>query len=132
MVNGTTRLWRYGTMDKQKSTDWYGHQVVSDNVPLIDPGEGRAIILREFRFQMMPNAFIPTNQMLFNVHWPYIKERLWADGLEANEDHPPRVVVGKYAYRIFIVCEVKGGRVREGRMRDKAKNISEIIDKKKE
>lgn len=121
-------------MANQKSTDnkdWYGQQLVSDDVPLIDPGEGKAIILRDFRFAMVPNAIIPTPQMLFNAHWPYIKERLWADGLEVNEDHPPRVVIGKFAYRIFIVCEVRGGKAREGRMKDKAKNLNEIFDKKK-
>lgn len=116
--------------DNNKDKDWYGQQLVSDDVPLIDPGEGRAIILRDFRFQMVPNFIVPTSQMLFNAHWPYIKDRLWADGLEANMDHPPRVVVGKFAYRIFIVCEVKGGRVREGRMKDKAQNISEVMKKK--
>lgn len=119
-------------MDNQNNKDWYGQQLVSDDVPLIDPGEGRAIILRDFRFQMIPNALVPTNQTLFNLHWPYMKDRLWADGLEANEDYPPRVVVGKFAYRIFILCEVKGGRVREGRMRDKAKNINDVLTKKKE
>jgi len=115
-------------MSKQKKDgDWYGQQVVSDNVPLIDPGEGRAVILRDFRFMMMPNMIVPTKQMLFNSHWPYIKERLWADGLEANEDFPPRVIIGKFAYRIFIVCEVKGGRVREGKMRDKAKTATDVL-----
>ena len=97
-------------MENQISTDdkdWYGQQLVSEDVPLIDPGEGRAIILRDFRFKMVPNIIVPTSQMLFNIHWPYMKERLWADGLEANEDYPPRVVVGKNAYRIFILCEVK-------------------------
>jgi len=112
-----------------KENDWYGQQLVSDEVPLIDPGEGRAIILRDFRFAMTPNAFIPTNQMLFNTHWPRIKQLLWADGLEANEDHPPRVVVGKYAYRIFIVCELKGGQFRKDKAKDKAKDINEILKK---
>ncbi len=115
-------------MDNDK--DWYGQQIVSDDVPLIDPGEGRAIILRDFRFQFKPEAIIPSKQLLFNTAWPRIKEILWADGLEANEDHPPRVVVGKFAYRIFILCEVRGGKFREGRMKDKAKDIKQIFDNK--
>lgn len=117
--------------DNTKDKDWYAQQLVSNDVPLIDPGEGKAIILRDFRFGMLPNAFVPTNQMIFNAHWPYIKERLWADGLEANETYPPRVVIGKLAYRIFILCEIKGGKAREGRMKDKAKNISEVLTKDK-
>ncbi len=118
--------------DNSNDKDWYGQQLVSDDVPLIDPGEGRPIILKDFRFIMQPNILIPTNQMLFNSHWPYIKNILWAEGLEANEDHPPRVVVGRLAYHIFIVCEVRGGKARAGRMKDKAKNISEILTNKKQ
>lgn len=119
-------------MDNLKSDDkdWYAQQLVSNDVPLIDPSEGRPIILKDFRFIMMPNAFIPSNQLIFNSHWPYIKSVLWAEGLEANEDHPPRVVVGKRAYHIFLVCEVRGGVARAGRMKDKAKNINEVLDKK--
>ncbi len=118
-------------MENQTSTDkdWYGQQLVSNEVPLIDPGEGKPIILRDFRFRMVPNFLIPTPQMLFNNHWPYIKDRLWADGLEANEDYPPRVVIGKFAYRIFILCEVKGGKARESRMKDKAQNINDVLKK---
>lgn len=129
-----TGRWRYGIMANQKSDnkDWYGQQLVSDQVPVIDPGEGRPIILKDYRFVMMPNALIPTNQMLFNSHWPYIKQDLWANGLEANEDHPPRVVVGRLAYHIFIVCELTGGKFRKDKAKDKAKNISEVLTKPKE
>ena len=125
-----TVLWRFGMTDNQKQTnDWYGQKVVSDSVPIIDAQEGRAVILRDFRFVMVPNLIVPTKQMLFNVHWPYMRDRLWADGLEANEDFPPRVVIGKRAYRIFIVCEIKGGKAREGRLRNKTKNINEVLSK---
>lgn len=110
--------------------DWYGNQVVSDEVPIVDPGEGRAIILREFRYAFMPNAIIPTKQILFNASWPRIKEMLWAEGLEANEDHPPRVVIGKYAYRIFIVCEMRD-KGRRARAKDKAKTANQLLDKTK-
>lgn len=110
--------------------DWYGQQLVSDDVPIVDAGEGRDIVLREFRFVMMPNAIIPTKQMLFNAHWPYIRDRIWADGLEANEDHPPRVVIGKYAYRIFIVCQLKTGLSgRQRHAKERPKNLSEILNK---
>ncbi len=116
--------------NKDKDKDWYAQQLVSKDVPLIDVGEGRPIIIRDFRFAMRANLVVPTNQMLFNSHWAYIKQSLWADGLQANEDYPPRVVVGKLAYRIFIVCEVRGGQVRSGKMKDKAKKINQILDKK--
>ncbi len=112
--------------------DWYAQQLVSDNVPLIDPSEGRPIILKDFIFVMRPNFLIPTKQMLFNSHWDYMRKVLWSEGLEANEDHPPRVVVGKNIYHIFIVCEVRGGKARVGRMKDKAKNISEVLTKPKD
>lgn len=119
-------------MAKQKDSDWYGQQLVSDDVPLVDAGEGRDIVLREFRFTMLPNAFIPTKQLLFNSHWPYIRDRLWADGLEPNEDHPPRVVIGKYAYRIFIVCQLKSSLTGKQRHAKGAKSLQDIFDKKKE
>jgi len=116
------------------ANDWYGQQLVSDDVPLVDAGEGRDIVLREFRFAMLPNAIIPTKQMLFNAHWAYIRDKLWADGLEANEDHAPRVVIGKYAYRIFIVCQLKSsvtGKQRHAKQRPQ--NLGEVlkgVDKK--
>lgn len=100
--------------------DWFGSTLVSDDVPLVDAGEGRDIVLREFRFVMTPNAFMPTKQILFNAHWPYMRDRIWADGLEPNEDHAPRVIIGKYAYRIFIVCQLKSsitGRQRHAKQR---------------
>lgn len=118
-------------MAQQNNNDWYGSEIETPAVPMVDGGEGKPVILREFRFFMTPNALIPTNQMLFDSHWGYIKQKLWSDGLIANEDIAPRVVVGRRAYRIYIVCELNnGGKVREGKIKDKAKTITEIFDEK--
>lgn len=121
-------------MAKQNQTDsdWYANQLVSDDVPLVDASEGRDIVLREFRFVMTPNFIIPSKQMIFNSHWPYIKTRIWADGLEPNEDHPPRVVIGKTAYRIFIVCQLKSSALGKQRHpKGKVHSLQEIFDNNK-
>jgi len=113
--------------DDKKLEDWFGQTLETPSTPMIDPGDGRAMMLECFEFAMKPNFLIPTKQMLFDSHWPQIRQLLWSKGLEANEDVQPRVVISKTRYRIFILCEVKGGRVREGKMKDKAKNLNEIL-----
>ncbi len=88
--------------------DWYGRDLQTNSDPLIDSGTGRPMIIRQFQFVFNPNLKQkPTKQDLFNSHWPQMKIMLWGDGLVANTDVEPRMIVGKRKYRIFLLCEPK-------------------------
>lgn len=86
---------------------WYGTSLETEATPMIDSASGRPLILRTFEFAMKPNVRVPTKQELFNLHWQQIRTMIRFDGLVANEDVEPRVVIGKKRYRIFILCEPK-------------------------
>lgn len=86
--------------------DWFGSTVETPGTPMVDSATGRPLILRTYTYFVKPNAVgNPTKQQIFNYHWPQIKTMIWADGLVANTDIDPRVVVGKKKYRIFVLCE---------------------------
>lgn len=117
----------------KNSTDnkeWYGTTLESEGVPMVDSGTGRHYFLREFRFAMKPlppGIPHPSRQMLFDAHWPHMKIMIKYDGLVQVEDVPPRVVIGKRAYIIFILCEPRQGQT----VMDKAKTLQQIFDKDK-
>ena len=98
-----------------KQIKWYPQQVSTDGVPMVDAGIGRPLILRTFEFSINPvteaklkeKNITVTKQDLFNQHWPQIRALIWSDGLVANQEVDPRVIVGKTRYRIFILCEPK-------------------------
>ena len=119
-------------MAKQKSTDgkdWYGQSIETEGQPMIDSGTGRPLFLRTFEYAMKPlppGTPLPTPQQVFNAHWPHIRVMIRFDNLVANTDVPPRVVIGKKRYRIFVLCEPK---FRETVI-DKAKSLQDIFDKK--
>ncbi len=90
--------------------NWFGSTLETPGTPMIDSGTGRPLILRTFEFAMKPlppGTPHPTKQQLFNAHWEQIKITIRFDGLVANTDVEPRVVIGKKRYRIFILCEPK-------------------------
>lgn len=110
----------YGTAKRKKlnamlNEQWYGQSLQTDGTPMVDDGTGRALILRTFEFafnplvikQLKEKKVSVTKQDLFNYHWPHIKSLIWSDGLIANTDVDPRVVLGKKRYRIFVLCEPK-------------------------
>ena len=93
-----------------KDNDWFGSTLETPGTPMIDSGTGRPLIVREFRFAMKPlppGTPHPTKQQLFNAHWPHLQTVIRYDGLVANTDVDPRVVIGKKAYKIYILCEPK-------------------------
>lgn len=92
---------------KGQHQGWHGTEILSDATPMVDTGTGKALILRTFEFAVKPGMIVPSKQDLFNSHWGYIKSLIWSDGLVANTDVDPRVVIGKKRYRIFILCEPK-------------------------
>lgn len=107
--------------DNQKEHDWYGATLETPGTQMVDSGTGKPYILRTFEFAINPKVAkemrdkkqTMDKQQLFNSHWPQIRLMLMSDGLVANEDVPPRVVVGKKRgkgkYRIFVLCEPKAG-----------------------
>lgn len=93
-----------------KTDEWYGATLETPGTPMVDSGSGRPLILRIFEFAVKPQPSgtpSATKQQLFNLHWRQIRDMIWADGLVANTDVGPRVVVGKKRYRIFVLCEPK-------------------------
>lgn len=116
--------------------DWYGQSIETEGVPMISDGTGRPLILREFRFAMRPpppGVPHPTPQLLFNNHWEHLRTVIRFDGLTANTDIPPRVVIGKKAYKIFILCEPSIRRGIRETVIERPKTLQEVfkkIDKK--
>lgn len=114
---------------------WYGQSLETDKTEMVEPGTGKPYILRIFDFAINPSIYKelkekkvkPTKQDLFNYHWPHLRTLLWADGLVANEDCPPRVEVsrGGKKYRIFLLCEPKFRNI----VVDKMQTLQEILKK---
>lgn len=88
--------------------DYYGAKLEAEPTPLVDPGVGKPVVIREFSFKMNPEVKLPpSKQELFNAHAFQIKTLLWGDGLVPYEGASPRVTIDKRkrSYRIIIVAE---------------------------
>lgn len=93
------------TFSVQAEEGWQGQEIHAKSTPLIDPGTGKAVIIRVFEFSKNPEFKADLSQQeIFNLHWGQIKTLLWSDGLEANKDIEPRVVHKDLKYQIFITC----------------------------
>ena len=108
----------------------YGADLNAPGVPLIDPGEGRANVIRQFMFKMNPEFkknFQGNKQDLFNAHVRQIAMTLWGDGLRPLDSVSPRVILNikKGFYRIFVPCEAAKGVIFSHL--DKPKNLSEAL-----
>ena len=106
----------------------YGANLNAPGVPLIDPGEGAANVIRQFTFKMNPEKikeFTNDRQAIFNTHARQIVQILWGDGLRPLDSVSPRVIISKRKgfYRIFVPCEAKRGVL----FMDKPKNLSEEL-----
>ncbi len=113
-------------MDKNQTEEWYGQEVQTETTELKDLGKGKPYILRSFEFAINPEVkVIPTKQELFDSHWPHIKILIWSDGLIANEDIAPRIVIGPEKYQIFVLCEPKTSNV----ILDKPQTLQDIFKK---
>jgi len=106
---------------------WHADQMEAKSDPLVDPGTGKPFIIRQFDFTFKPGMKkIPTKQELFNAHWPQIRVMLYGDGLVANEDVEPRVLMNKRKYKIILLCEPRFGQV----VIDKVQNLQQVLNKK--
>lgn len=97
---------------------WKAQQVNGESNPIIDPGIGKAYVMRSFVFSFKANTLkaiqekripAPTRQELFNSVWPQIKVTLWGDGLIAVQDEqiPPRMEIKKTSFIVIIICEAR-------------------------
>lgn len=107
---------------------------VKADVPLIDAGTGKKVIIRMFDFQwngkMKPQdiELVKSNkQSLFNAHANFIKSFLWKDGLSVLENEDPKLEFIKGGYRIAVACEARLGL----NIFEKGNTLQEILKKKK-
>ncbi len=113
--------------------EWFGTTIETPGTPMIDAGIGDALILRTFEFAMKPlppGTAHPTKQQLFNSHWPHIKDTIRFDGLVANTDVNPRIIIGKKRYRIFVLCEPKFNQYGIKVLNGKPTTLQEIFNKR--
>lgn len=112
------------SFDVQTDTEgWQGQEITSKSTPLIDPGVGKAVVLRVFSFYKNPEFTAKglSQQEIFNMHWKQISVLLWGDGLRPREDVQPKVVSEGQTYKIFITCEPR--RV----MADNVRNLQDYL-----
>lgn len=112
---------------------WTGQEIgVNSDIPLVDEGKGKKMILRQFEFAFDPNMLqkirekkypSPTKQELFNSNWKQIEITLWGDGLIAMKEVEPRIIVGKKKYKIIVLCEARMGVV----INDKVRTLQEVM-----
>lgn len=115
---------KFGGVDELGTTQMHGHKHEMQSVEAqsrtsleSDLGEGEAVIIRCFTFQMnleKPELFIerrPTKQDLFNAHIGGIEMALWKDGMKAYMEVAPRITfdVKKLQYSIFIAAKPMRG-----------------------
>ena len=93
----------------QAEKAWQGQELqTKPSDPLIDPGQGKPYIIRQFLFGKNPSfkGHKPSNQDIFNMHWRQIRNTLWGDGLVPREDIEPKIVgIKDNKYMIILVCE---------------------------
>lgn len=74
-----------------KDIHWRAQQAQTDSVPIIDPGVGKAMVLRHFFFKQIPleqGQKKPSKLELINHYKRLIEMTLWGDGLIIREDKP--------------------------------------------
>ena len=100
-----------------KNTEWVDSDLaVKADVPLIDSGTGKKVIIRMFDFNWDKKAkpediesIKNDKQGFFNSHAKYIKDFLWKDGLSILENQDPKLEFKKNGYRIAVACEARFG-----------------------
>lgn len=103
-------------------TQWTGEEVETKSDPVLDPGSGKKIVLRQFEYAWNPEVKDkPSKQEVFNLHAREIRNFLWRDGLRIIETEAPRMIVNDQGYRIFITCEPVGA------LLENAQNLTELL-----
>ena len=107
----------------------YGADLSTEGTPLIDPGIGKTVSIRVFKFKINPEMKknLPDNQALFNTHSKQIATILWADGLRPFEETPPRVIIDvkKGFYQFLVPCEARLHQM----FFDQPQNLNKVLNK---
>lgn len=116
-------------VDKETKYDYVG-DFQTEGAPLIDPGQGKSVMIRKLKFNIDPTKikFVPKNkQQLFNDHAKFIERLLWGDGLIRLEGVNPRVIINKKRlfYEILVPCEARRGIM----FMEKPHNLSQLLAK---
>lgn len=113
------------TFEIEKGNEtWNGQELSTQSTPLIDPGSGRPIVVRQFEFKRNPEIKeTPSKQEVFNFHAKEIRNYLWRDGLVVREDVEPRLIPTEDGYRVFITCEANGA------ILETPRNLTEMLKK---
>lgn len=108
---------------------WNKSELHAKGAPLIDPGVGEAVIIRQFTFKRNPEfKGTLTKQELFNMHWRQISNVLWGDGVVPLEHIDPRIEFGtRGEYTIFITCRARLGTF----VAEKPETLNKLLAKKK-
>lgn len=85
-------------------------EVHSSTVLEDDKGVGKAVVIRQYQYELPKNLPQPSKAQLLLIHKPRIQDQLWLDELELILE--PKVVFSdKYPhkFRIFATCQPKKG-----------------------
>jgi hypothetical protein len=123
---------KFGGIDELGQTKLDGHKHELSSVETQsqtkledDTGNGIPVIIRCFTFGANPEAFkdhTPTKQELFDSHKKGIEMHLWRDGMIYYDYVPPRIVMGKDSYQIFIAALPARGNM----LHEKPRTLSEL------
>ena len=91
-----------------KDIAWQG-QDIQFNQQVLDKGEGKPIILRQFDFSIPVGVQLPEKKEIASTYQNFIDGFLWKDGLRRIDDL--RVVLQKDKFLIFATCQAKTGAV---------------------
>lgn len=123
---------KFGGVDELGQTKLNGHQHELSSVEAQsqtsleqDHGSGIPVIIRCFTYGINPVAFkdhTPTKQELFDNHKRGLEMHLWRDGMIYYDQVPPRIVMGKTQYQIFVAALPAGNNV----LLERPQTLSEI------
>lgn len=122
----------------QKLTDipdkdgWYAGNMETEHQRIDEPGTGKPIILRQFKYARNPAIKKkPTkDEILTPGYIKYLENGLWADNMEMIQD--PKVVIDKKFITVFATCQAKRGNLINYAQRDQLKPLQEKLAEERE
>lgn len=88
---------------------WYGSTMETEKFDIQDPGTGKAIILRQFKFAYAPwqKKKPKKKEILTPDYIKHLENILWADNMEMIQF--PKVHFDKKGFTVFAACKAKRG-----------------------
>jgi hypothetical protein len=109
-----------------KNEKWEGREVETDSVALVNEGNGRPIILRNFEFKVPPTMEKwPSIEELRGIHQPAVEGFLWKDDLVLVEDLRIILDKDKKSFNIFATCQPRKG----AELRELPKTLQDVLKK---